>query len=307
MAKKDISKTLAQGSIKQRLLLLAEDTARGKHFQERLLTPEDRERIYDSIRKPNELRLLREFEEADDTVTNSIINLQGLLFELKMHNSNLRGYIISWYTTEGAELMVNSILHEIKDPQERKRIAQAGAKNTDLLFIETEVDQEGYLDLKVEFQKETYTDEQGKKISWKDKPRMTTDFSLLHVINNVRAEVVDAFTRYISWERAILDFMEDRGFNVKTYKKVIENLGNQARQPITGWSKYYGQVNTGIQHPRIERIISRYDICPDLEEIQVDIEQYAWFRKYFLDRGYEYPDELRGKVNTHLHQDEQEN
>jgi len=304
MAKKDISKTLSQGSIRQRLLLLAEDTARGKHFLDKLLTQEDRERIYESIKKPNELRLFREMEDTDETVTNTIINLQGLLFELKMHNSNLRGYIIAWNTIEGAELIANSILHEIKDLKERIKIAQSGAKNTELIFTQAEVDKEGYLDLMVEFEKETYTDELGNKIGFKDKPRMSTEFSLLHVMNNVRADVVDALTRYMTWEKAILDFMDDRNFNVKTYKKVIENMGKQARLSIIGWGKYYGTIKTGFEHPRIERLISKYAICPDPQEIQVDQDQYVWFRKYFLDKSDNYPEELRGKVNTHLHEDE---
>jgi hypothetical protein len=41
MAKKDIGKILTTGSPKQRILLIAEDIARAKYFQEKLLTDSD--------------------------------------------------------------------------------------------------------------------------------------------------------------------------------------------------------------------------------------------------------------------------
>ena len=55
----------------------------------------------------------------------------------------------------------------------------------------------------------------------------------------------------------------------------------------------------GYPHPRLEEIIKKYAICPNVGELKVDEAQYNWFRRYFLD-GEDYPDELRGKVNKSL-------
>ena len=294
MAKKDIGKILTTGSAKQRAILYWEDIARGKCFQEKLLTDSDRIQLYDSFKKPNEIKLWNEFRKLDDTVTNAIVNLQGVLFEVKMNYSNLRGYILVWNSIENAELLVNSVLHEIKDPKERKRIAEDGAKGIDLLFSRTEPDQEGYIEIKVNFEKDSY---KGKKYG--EKPEPTKEYSLWYVMNNVKKEVETSVIKYLSWERATLDFMEERDFNVKTYKQQIKQMTTQVYSPIIGWAKYSGELKTGLSHPRLEEIIKKYAICPNIGEIKVDEAQYNWFRRHFLD-GEGYPEELRGKVNKSL-------
>jgi len=294
MAKKDIGKLLSTGSPKQRLLLIAEDIARGKYFQDKLLTDSEFNQLSDSFKKPNEIKLWNEFRKADDTVTNAIVNLQGLKFEVLMNYSNLRGYILVWNSIENTELLVNSVLHEIKDPKERREIAERRAKGIDLLFSKAEPDQEGYLEIKVDFEKNSY---KGKKYG--EEPEPTKEYSLWYVMNNVRQEVETSVIKYLSWERAILDYMEDKGFNVKTYKEQIKQMTTQVYAPIIGWEKYSGELKTGLSHPRLEEIIKKYAICPNVEELKVDEAQYSWFRKYFLE-GEKYPDELRGKVNKSL-------
>jgi len=200
-----------------------------------------------------------------------------------MNYSNLRGYILVWNSIENTELLVNSVLHEIKDPKERKRIAENGAKGIDLLFSKTEPDKEGYIEIKVDFEKDSYEDENGKWIGFKAKPRKTKKYSLWYVMNNVKKEVETSVIKYLSWERATLDFMEERGFNVKTYKQHIKQMTTEIYSPIIGWAKYSGELNTGIPHPRLEEIIKKYAICPNMDELKVDEAQYNWFRKYFLD------------------------
>ena len=299
MAKKDIGKILLTGSPKQRILLIVEDIARGKHFQKKLLTDTEFTQLSNSFIKPNEIKLYNEFRKLDETVTSAIINLQGKLFEVLMNYSNLRGYILVWNSIENTELLVNSVLHEIKDPKERKRIAEDGAKGIDLLFSKTEPDQEGYIEIKVDFEKDSYMDENGKLIGYKEKPKKTKEYSLWYVMNNVKKEVETSVIKYLSWESATLDFMDERGFNIKTYKEAIKQMTTQVYTPIIGWAKYSGELRTGLAHLRLEEIIKKYAICPNMEEIKVDEAQYNWFRKYFL-VGEDYPDELRGKVNKSL-------
>lgn len=279
MAKKNIDKVLTSGSPKQRLLLIAEERARGKYFKERLLTEGEFNKLNESFRKPNEVKLWNEFKNLDDTITNAIINLQGKMFEVLMNYSNLRGYILVWNTIENAELLVNSVLHEIKNQEERRRIAKAGATNVNILLVKTEPDQEGYIDINI--------DPKEEKIS------------LQYAMNNVKKEVETSVIQYLSWERATLDFMEERGFNVKTYKEQIKIMTAKIYEPIIGWDKYSGEISSPLSHPRLERIVKKYAICPNMDDLKVDEEEYNWFKRYFLD-GEDYPEELRGKVNKSL-------
>jgi len=282
MAKKDIGKLLTTGSPKQRVLLIAEDIARGKYFQDKLLSDSEFNQLSDSFKKPNEIKLWNEFRNADATVGNALINLQGLLFEIKMNYSNLRGYILVWNSIENAELLVNSVLHEVKDAKERRRIAEDGAKGIDLLFSKTEPDQEGYIEIKIDFEKDSYKDENGKRVGYKEKGIKTKELSLWYVMNNVKKETETSVIKYLSWESAILDFMEDKGFNVKTYKDKIKEMTTQVYSPIIGWAKYSGELNTGFPHPRIEEIIKKYSICPNMDELKVDEDQYNWFKKHII-------------------------
>jgi hypothetical protein len=277
MAKKDIGKLLTTGSPKQRLLLIAEDIARGKYFQEKLLTDSDFNQLSNSFKKPNEIKLWNEWRRIDETVANAINNLQGVKFEVLMNYSNLRGYILVWNSIENTELLVNSVLHEIKDTKDRKRIAKDGAKGIDLLFSKTEPDQEGYIEIKVDFEKDSY---KGKK--YEEKPEPTKEYSLWYVMNNVKKEVENSVIKYLSWETALLDFMEAKGFNVKTYKENIKQMTTQVYSPIIGWAKYSGELNTGLPHPRLEEIIKKYAICPNVGELKVDEDMYNWFKVNIL-------------------------
>jgi hypothetical protein len=282
MAKKDIGKLLTTGSPKQRALLIAEDIARGKYFQDKLLSDSEFNQLSDSFKKPNEIKLWNEFRNAHATVGNAIINLQGLLFEIKMNYSNLRGYILVWNSIENAELLVNSVLHEVKDAKERRRIAENGAKGIDLLFSKTELDQEGYIEIKIDFKKDSSENDNDNLIGFKDKPKKTKETTLWYVMNNVKQEAITSVIKFLSWESAILDFMEDKGFNVKTYKDKIKEMTTQVYSPIIGWAKYSGELNTGLPHPRLEEIIKKYSICPNMDELKVDEAQYNWFKKHII-------------------------
>lgn len=279
MAKKNIDKVLTSGSPKQRLLLIAEDRARGKYFQKKLLTEKEFRQLNESFKSPKEIDLWNEFKELDETITNALINLQGKMFEVLMNYSNLRGYILVWNSIENAEMLVNSVLHEIKDPEDRKRIAEAGAKGVDLLFTRTEPDQEGYIEINIDHKEEKYR--------------------LLKVMNNVKKEVEISVIRYLSWERATLDFMEERGFKVKTYIEQLKIMTAKVYDPIVGWEKYSGKLDSPVSHPRLEKLMKKYAIIPNMEDLKVDEEEYSWFRKYFLDTN-TYPEELRGVLNKNL-------
>jgi hypothetical protein len=277
MAKKDISKILNTGSLKQKLILVAEQRARLVYGKELILTDHEYNQLSDSFKKSNEIKLWNVWSSNGTKIVGAISNLQGLLFEAKMNYSNLRGYILVWNSIENAELLVNSVLHEIKDLKERKRIADTVAKGVDLLFSKTAPDEEGYIDIKIDFEKENYKNKKNK-----EEPNLTKEYSLLYVMNNVKAEATTSAIRFLSWRQAILDFMEDKGFNIKTYKDIIQGFTEQIYAPIIGWSKYEGEINTGLPHPQVEKLLKKYAITPKIEELEVNEEEYNRFKKEFL-------------------------
>ena len=273
MAKKDIGKILTTGSLKQKLLLVAEQRARHTYGKELILTDHEFNQLSDSFKKSNEIKLWNEWNKHAVKVVGAISNLQGLMFEVQVNYSNLRGYILVWNSIENAELLVNSVLHEIKDPKERKRIAESGAKGVDLLFSKTAPDEEGYIDIKIDFEKQTY---KGKE------PEITKEYSLLYVMNNVKEEATASAIRFLSWRQAILDYMEENNFNIKTYKEILQGFTDRVYTPIIGWAKYSGEINTGLPHPQVEKLLKKYAITPKIEELEVNEEEYNRFKIDFL-------------------------
>lgn len=283
MAKKDISKILTTGSLKQRILLVAEQRARDTYGKEPILTDHEYNQLSDSFKKSNEIKLWNEWNKHAIKVVGAISNLQGLMFEVQVNYSNLRGYILVWNSIENAELLVNSVLHEIKDTKERKRIAESGTNGVDLLFSKTAPDKEGYIDIKIDFERDSYTDENGNLIHYKEKPRKTKDFSLLSVMNNVKEEANISIIKFLSWREAILDYMEENNFNIKTYKEILQGFTDRVYSPIIGWAKYSGEINTGLPHPNVEKLLKNYAITPKIEELKVDKDIYNMFKSEFLE------------------------
>lgn len=283
MAKKDIGKILTTGTPLKKMLLITEDIARRRSLKDGLLTDHEFNQLSDSFKKPNEIKLWNKFRRAEETVANALLNLQGGLFEVKMNYSNLRGYILLWNSIENAELLVNSVLHEIKDPQERKRRAESGAKGIDLLFSKTEPDKEGYIEIKVDFEKDSYKDESGKLIGFKDKPRKTKEYSLWYVMNNVKREATTSAIKWLSWEKALQDYIEEQGFNIKTYKDKIEEMRDEVYTPIIAWAKYYGELNIGVEvNPKLNELLEKYAICPNIEDLEINKEEYNWFKNVII-------------------------
>lgn len=263
MRKINLHNLLEKGTLKKRLLILFEDIARAKLFKERLLTDLEAFNLQESFRTPKELKEWMRYKKLEDIVTNAINNLQGLKFEVLMNYSNLRGYILVWNSIENAELLVNSVLHEIKDIKERKRIATHGAKGIDLLLSHTEPDQEGYIKIDINYSQ-------------------SKDYKLYELMSNVKDHVDSSLVRYKSWETAILTYMEEEDFNIKTYRETITDMREDINTPIIGWDKYSGELNTGLSHPRLSKVIKKYAICPNVDEIKVDEKHVAWFNKNIL-------------------------
>ena len=285
MAKKDIGKILTTGSPKQRLLLLAEDNAREKYSQERLLTDHEINQLSESFKKPNEIQLWNKWLKVDRVVSTAIMNLQGLKFEVLMHYSNLRGYILVWETIQEAEVLSNHILHEIKDQEERIKISSQAGKLGKFLFTDIQTDKEGYLDINIDFEEDTYRDENGKLVGVKEKGIKSKKYSLWYVMNNVKRETINSAIKFLSWREAILDYMEEEGFSIKTYRDIINSMTEDIHKPIIGWTKYQSDEKLFIPdlpHNRADKLKAKYAITPNTRELEVDTEIYNYFKKEFL-------------------------
>lgn len=275
MSKKDISKILTSGTPKQRLQIAIENVARNKFGREGLITDHEAHQLSNSFKTPSEIKLWNRGLKFDRIMSNGLMNLQGLKYETLMHISNLRGYILVWNTLEEAETLTNHILHEVKNKGERIKIASESSKIANFLFTKIETDKEGYLNINIDFEKEDY----------KEKGTKTNRYSLWHVMNNVRTQVITSAIRYISWSKAIEDFMEEEGFNIKMYKEIIKNMDEDIYKPVIGWTKYREDEESfipDIKSKRVDKLKSSYNIAPNLMALEIDVNEYNSFMSNFL-------------------------
>ena len=286
MAKKDISTIIAKGTTKQRLNLVAEFVARGSYYEtnkEPFLTDAEFRALSESFKTPAEIKLWNKFNKVDAGVKVALNNLQGVLFELKMHYSDLRGYILVWNTIEASELFTNSILHYIDKDKRLEIIKKLDLKHA-LFFTDIEPDEEGYLEYKIDFERETYRDENGKPIGFNEEPRKTKKATLLFAMNNIRGYAEDAAIRFFSWRKALVDYMKENDFNPETYKNILKGFTAQAYQSVIGWNKYLTSEESfmDINNPFLDKHKFRYNVTPDLTEIEINEEQYNWFKKQII-------------------------
>ena len=79
--------------------------------------------------------------------------------------------------------------------------------------------------------------------------------------------------------------MEDKGFKVKAYKLVMEKLLHELRSPIIPWTKYQGDEPLFIpelEMGRVDKLKSLYSVTPDLREMDIDPDEYDYFKKFIL-------------------------
>ncbi|SOU86456.1 hypothetical protein [Tenacibaculum dicentrarchi] len=270
MTKKNIDKIIATGTPLKKIILIHEDIARRKYAKKKLLTNQEFEEISNSFIKNKDIDLWNKFKKTEYTVSSALMNLQGCLFEVKMHYSNLRGYILNWNTIEHTELLVNSVLHEIKDPIERKKIAENGAQYTSILFSKKKIDKEGYINLEIDFEKGNSNN--------------IDQYSLLSVMNNVKKDVTKSVVKWLSWEKALYDYINKQGFNIKIYKDKIQEFRNEIDTPIIAWVKYYGELeNEIIINPNTQELLKKYAICPKIEELEINKKEYDFFKNIILE------------------------
>ena len=272
MRKKNLSKILTTGTLKQRALLLAEEIAQGKYGTEEtvgedkaLLTTEEFRELVNSFKEPKELALYNKFKKADETVTNALLNLQGLTQEILSLKSTIRGYVLLWNALENSELMANFILGEIEEEQ-RIEIAKKVKRNINFLMADVEADVEGFLDFNTTHSTEKET-------------------NLYKYIQETREATKQQIIKFISWREAIVNYMDETGFKVKTYQNLIKKMTDKVTKPAVVLSKYQTNDTMFLDDPNpfLDKFKHIYNSTVDTGKLVVNDEVKEWFKLNFLD------------------------
>jgi len=253
MNKTDISKTLTRGAVKQRALLLAEDTALQRMRKKRVLTDSESGKIWDSFKTPYEKKVWNRIRGIEISLMEVINLLQALTFEVLYKKANIKGTLSLWGAFEESEEIANFILYEIKDPVERKRLAELTVKRSRMAYGDLSVDPEGFIKVSV---------------GDKDSKKKYTVWSILEL---QRGYLISSYKDFNGVRQAILDYQNETGVYINVYKERMEELTKKALDPAIDETKYSPNK---LYKGREGEIIKYYQILPDTKNIGYSQETY---------------------------------
>jgi len=267
---------------KERILILAEETARRTYSPAKArLTADERHTLINSFKARGEVRIYNKWAVFSNTIFHAMNLLIGQYNVVMKNYSDLRAYMLTLNGIETAEHLANRILSEIKDPKDRSRIAKKGAREVRFYFSETRVNEEGYIKVTIDPPVFMVNEEDGSQMGYTDETMKQKKLTFKILINNVRVEARQSAIKYLSWRRAVVEYIDSSGFKTETLSGTIDSLTEDVNADILGWTKYLERYNSEPGN-RMERLRTSFIVAPEVKGLPVDEEQYRTFRNRIL-------------------------
>ena len=278
MNKTDVTKVLAQGSPRQRALILAEDIAQYRLFHKGFLTDKEHQALTDSFKTPAEIRLYNKFRECDKTIINAMPYLKQLQLIHEVSIAYLTGYSILWRSYQREAGSYEQILYLIKDKATKKEVIKVltgGLYEPMLGSIVLAKDRD--IDIVV-----------------KDRPPKKDRKTKAEKKRVGLGEIIDAYTEKATEQlkeakalaQAILEYIDEEGFNVKTYKTAITDIMDALSTDRAVMPIFSRKVIPELKLPeeseeRYKETMSKYWVFPD-PDIEPDPERVKYYKDEYL-------------------------
>ena len=264
---KDISKTIKGGSVKQRLKLIGEHFAKVQTSggKERLFTDHEVSGLVDTFKTPQEIQKYNQLAGYDKMVRNGISILEIQVKEFKEAMAYITGYCLLWESYDRASEMANSMLHEVKDKDLRKKLINRATENL-FFYSKLEVEDGQYIRINT-----------GKARNEKgNKGKTGDDYNLEGILQVWSNKASTLLAECKGMASAILDYMEEKDFTPKAYKEVIKTLLEPVEKDWSILPKYSKNrmEESGLLAPDKVRYYNKYFVYPMAEEIEPDQEIY---------------------------------
>lgn len=292
--RKNIGKTITEGTAYQRALLLAEIRAHHRTTRELLVSASELRQLEDSFRKPKEIEIYQRFKRLEDLLPLAINVLQGARLDVGVKAERLRGLILYWTAVEEAEELANLLLwRAAKDPEGRLAILGETLGNyelsTELAFVKPRVDKEAFVWLDVRGGRDAIAfNLEGQGKSGPNAPQRVEGKpqkwrGLLEVLEEARQSLIVSAMRFMSYTRAVLDVMDEQRFNVKLYRESVESGPKALRELLKLYGRY--SASGGVEDweifasSRAQDLNRRlYDYSVDIDSLGLVEEDYHAFR-----------------------------
>jgi hypothetical protein len=270
MPKVDIEELIATGSARKKVLFLMEHLGAVKYLGERRLTGEQFQALLESITE-KEVKIYNKYRLIEEKVTRVTEFLSRDVLSLMGYTIMLRGYLNLIESYLSTEKIVNLILNQVPSNERRRDVLKRALKhwpeddpdNTFYYLANAIPDKNGFLKIDLDSSLRRKGIPAGRHLS--------------NVIYNTRIQTREIAIKNISYGQAILDYMKEEGFNVKTYKNRVKDLLSQVHESTDLWQIDFIK-NTPEEREGINPLEAGYTAIKIEDPLEVDPKEYERYK-----------------------------
>lgn len=274
MNKTDVTKVLATGTPKQRIMILAEDIAQYRIQHKGFLTEKEHQALTDSFKTPAEIKLYNKFMNCDKAIINAMPYLKQLQLIHEVSIAYLTGYCLLWDSYQRQAESYNRLLYGIEDKAIKAEALKAIMGRlllADIAEIKSGKDK-GMIELQI------------RELPTKKK---TERYGLGEMIDAYSIKATDQLKEAKALGQAILEYMDEEGFNVKTYKKQVTDILDALSIDRAVMPKFSRTATdelteaTDKEKKRYNDLMSKYWVFPD-PNIEPDPERVDYYKNIYI-------------------------
>jgi len=260
---KDISKILTKGSVKQRVILLANEIGERGYGGKGNLSDKELDELHNSFKTNEEIRLYNKFKKQEGLIRNVIGALGQIQNAYLERIAVFTGFVMLNYSYQETEEIINVVLSNIEDKNVKKKVLKVLTKQKLLYSQKIEIKDKDFISIKEE-------EEEG----------------ISYMMRIVRDQAKEILIQYKTILKAVRDSIEETGFKVKAYIKHIDNSETLVKNA--------GGKFLDKEFPEFKKLTINYCMAggssrsvnillyPDYDKINIDEKLYKQYREKLI-------------------------
>jgi hypothetical protein len=274
MSKTDISKSLKNGTAKQKIKLIAEHYALLNTNSKGLFNEKETQELLDSLKTPQELRLFNKTVKADRTIRHALYLLKQYQLIYREAVAYVTAYSLLWESYLKSEDMLNEMLYGIKDKKLKHKLIENNLLKAPYIFAEIERDKEdGFIRFATD-----------KPRNRKSKENTSGAITLEGVLELWTKQTVTAISQTKAIAQAMTEYMEEMDFKPKPYKEMVQAILEDIHKDRAISPKYSKRKMLEMfPDEKTDEVFNKFFVFPDPEEIGMDQDFYEKVQRDYLE------------------------
>ncbi len=271
MPKKDLSRFLKEGSVRQRLRLLDDQRASIVYGKSSDLTGKEMDELIESFKTSEEIELYNLHLRAFRNFREMILGLEVIFGTYKEALAYITGFSLLWDSYERNEELLNSVLHEVKDKKIKNVITKKFESKSLFLYADIKVDEEGFFRFHTDHREHTR----------REKPR-GEDYSLESILRFWKGRAEEYATQLKTGCKALTDYSEKINYKPNTFIEKLNQLVEYVDTDHALIPRFSEKKMKEFEYVSLE-LLNKYFVYPNPDKIQINEEKYNNFMNVLKD------------------------